>query len=189
MKTSSKIAITAAAVGAWLFGRKNKSVSGIGKANQWGGMVTVTEGTNMLANALRGKTNAKIVFRYQGEKPIEIRWDNRYGRKGYTEINAEFAKYFKPYNFAGADVYYGCAVGVAGSKKFYVYAGYYENYISSEPMPKPYVLDRTFRSIDAAIDYAEGLGDEVIYCENVKDYLPVDLYEILQDNDYEYFEY
>lgn len=72
-------------------------------------------------------------------------------------------------------------------KKFYVYAGYYENYISTQPMPAPYVLRRTCRAIENAIKYADSFGDTVIYCDNVKDDLPRDLYEYLQDNEYEYF--
>ena len=81
----------------------------------------------------------------------------------------------------------GIGAARRGAKKYYVYAGYYENYISSEPMPDPYILRRTFRSIDRAIDYADSFGDEVIYCENVKYDLPDYLYEALQDEDYEYF--
>lgn len=72
-------------------------------------------------------------------------------------------------------------------KKFYVYAGYYENYISTQPMPAPYVLRRTCRTIENAIKYADSFGDTVIYCDNVKDDLPNDLYEYLQDTEYEYF--
>ena len=77
--------------------------------------------------------------------------------------------------------------GIGTTKKYYVYAGYWENFISSEPMPEPYILRRTFRSIDRAIEYAYSFGDEVIYCENVKYDLPDWLYESLQDQDYEYF--
>ena len=109
MKTSSKIAIAAAAVGAWLLGRRNDSVSGM------------------------------------------------------------------------------AGVPIGAAKKYYVYAGYWENYISSEHMPAPYVLRKTFRSIDRALEYADNLGDEVIYCDNVKYDLPDWLYETLQDNDYEFF--
>lgn len=72
-------------------------------------------------------------------------------------------------------------------KKFYVYAGYYENYISTQPMPAPYVLRRTCRTIENAIKYADSFGDTVIYCDNVKDDLPNDLYEYLQDTEYKYF--
>lgn len=72
-------------------------------------------------------------------------------------------------------------------KKFYVYAGYYENYISTQPMQAPYVLRRTCRTIENAIKYADSFGDTVIYCDNVKDDLPNDLYEYLQDTEYEYF--
>ena len=74
-------------------------------------------------------------------------------------------------------------------KRFYVYAGYYENFITSEPMPAPFVKRRSFGNIEKAIDYAESFGDEVIYCDNVKYDLPDYLYEYLQDNDYEYFIY
>ena len=83
------------------------------------------------------------------------------------------------------------AVGAVKSKapKFYVYAGYYELFISSQPMPAPYVLLKTFRKIDRAIEYTESFDDNVVYCENVKDYLPTFLYEVLQDSDYEYFVY
>lgn len=93
-------------------------ISGIGRLDRFGGMVTVTDGTNMLNNALYGKTAAKIVFRYQGEDPVVVYWDNKYGRKGYKEVNAEFEKYFKPYNFAGADVYYGYAIDGIGFNPF-----------------------------------------------------------------------
>lgn len=72
-------------------------------------------------------------------------------------------------------------------KKFYVYAGYWENYISTQPMPAPYVLRRTCRTIENAIKYADSFGDTVIYCDNVKDDLPNYLYEYLQDTEYEYF--
>ena len=62
-----------------------------------------------------------------------------------------------------------------------------ENYISTQPMPAPYVLRRTCRTIENAIKYADSFGDTVIYCDNVKDDLPNLLYEYLQDTEYEYF--
>ena len=67
-------------------------------------------------------------------------------------------------------------------KKYYVYAGYYENYISSEPMPTPYILRKTFRKINRAIQYAESFCDTVIFCDNVKDDLPDYLYDYLQEH-------
>lgn len=79
--------------------------------------------------------------------------------------------------------------GIGAAKKYYVYAGYYENYISSEPMPEPYVLRKTFRDIDSAIDFADSFGDEIIYCDNVKYDLPDYLYEALQDEDYDFLKY
>lgn len=73
--------------------------------------------------------------------------------------------------------------GIGATKKFYVYAGYYENYISSKPMPRPYVLRKTFRSIDRAINYAESFGDTVIYCDNVKYDLPDFMYDAIAETD------
>ena len=73
--------------------------------------------------------------------------------------------------------------GIGAAKKFYVYAGYYENYISSKPMPRPYVLRKTFRSIDRAINYAESFGDTVIYCDNVKYNLPDFMYDAIAETD------
>lgn len=72
-------------------------------------------------------------------------------------------------------------------KKFYVYAGYYENFISTHPMPAPYVLRRICRTIENAIKYADSFDDNVVYCDNVKDDLPTFLYETLQESGYEYF--
>ena len=55
-------------------------------------------------------------------------------------------------------------------KEFYLYAGYYELYLSSEPMPEPYVWQATFDNTDEAIDFAEEeIGDTLIYCDNVRD--------------------
>ena len=76
------------------------------------------------------------------------------------------------------------ASGVGAARKYYVYAGYYENYISSKPMPRPYILRRTFRSIDRAINYANSFGDYVVFCDNVKNDLPDYLYEALLKEDY-----
>ena len=74
-------------------------------------------------------------------------------------------------------------------KKFYVYAGYYELYISSEPMPAPYMYQAEFETINEAIEYAEEWDDTIQYCENVKDDMPTMLYEILQEDNYEYFKF
>lgn len=73
--------------------------------------------------------------------------------------------------------------GIGATKKFYVYAGYYENYISSKPMPKPYILRRTFRSINAAINYAESFDDYIVYCDNVKYDLPDFIYDAIAETD------
>lgn len=79
--------------------------------------------------------------------------------------------------------------GIGSAKKFYVYAGYYENVISTEPLPEPFVLRRTCRTIENAIKYAESFGDTVTFCENVKYDLPDYLYDYFQDHDYEYAKY
>ena len=66
-------------------------------------------------------------------------------------------------------------------KRFFVYAGYYENYISVKPMYTPLVYRSNFPTIDEAIAYAESFEDTVIYCENVKDDLPTFLAEKLEE--------
>lgn len=37
--------------------------------------------------------------------------------------------------------------------KYYVYAGYYENFISGHKLPKPYTLRDEFKTFDEALDY------------------------------------
>lgn len=74
-------------------------------------------------------------------------------------------------------------------KKFYVYAGYYENYISSERMPKPFILQGVRDTIEEAISYADSFGDNIEYCENVKDDLPDYLYEFLQEHGYSFYKF
>lgn len=74
-------------------------------------------------------------------------------------------------------------------KKFYVYAGYYELYISSKEMPAPYMYQADFDNIEEAIKFAEEWEDTIIFCENVKDDLPTDIYEFNQETDYEYFKF
>lgn len=74
-------------------------------------------------------------------------------------------------------------------KKFYVYAGYYENYISSERMPKPFILQGVRYTIEEAISYADSFGDGIEYCENVKDDLPDYLYEFLQEHGYSFYKF
>ena len=46
--------------------------------------------------------------------------------------------------------------------KYYVYAGYYENFISGHKLPKPYTLRDEFKTFDEAFDYV---------LENWEDYL------------------
>ena len=48
--------------------------------------------------------------------------------------------------------------------KFYVYAGYYENFISGHKLPKPYILRDEFKTFDEALDYVwENWEDDAIY--------------------------
>ena len=74
-------------------------------------------------------------------------------------------------------------------KKFYVYAGYYENYISSKRMPKQFILQGVRDTIEEAISYADSFGDGIEYCENVKDDLPDYLYEFLQEHGYSFYKF
>lgn len=67
-------------------------------------------------------------------------------------------------------------------KYFYAYAGYYEWFITTEPMPKPFVLVKRYRKIENAIKYAESYGDTVHYMENTREYLPEWLREIISEN-------
>ena len=48
--------------------------------------------------------------------------------------------------------------------KYYVYAGYYENFISGHKLPKPYVLRDTFKTFDEACEYVmENWEDDDIF--------------------------
>jgi len=71
--------------------------------------------------------------------------------------------------------------------KFYIYAGYYELYISTEPLALPRVYQTEYDDIRDAIAYCEELEDTIIYCENVKDYLPDYIYEANQESNYQYY--
>ena len=72
--------------------------------------------------------------------------------------------------------------------KYYVYAGYYENFISGHKLPKPYTLRDEFKTFDEALDYVwenwedddifftkdvidDAIDNGVIDDENWKDYL------------------
>ena len=56
--------------------------------------------------------------------------------------------------------------------KFYVYAGYYEIYISSKPLNKPHVFLKKFkRNIRGALKFAESFDDTIRYCRNIRKYL------------------
>ena len=72
--------------------------------------------------------------------------------------------------------------------KYYVYAGYYENFISGHKLPKPYTLRDEFKTFNEALDYVwenwedddifftkdvidDAIDNGVINDENWKDYL------------------
>ena len=49
-------------------------------------------------------------------------------------------------------------------RKYYVYAGYYENFISGHKLPKPYTLRDEFKTFDEALDYVlENWEDDAIF--------------------------
>lgn len=195
MKQSSKIALGVAAGAAALVLLKKKkdgSVSGIGKT-----------GTTVV---FRKFDDGEVIALFPNEKwdidGREIASYMHYGQHGGASPELirklkkatlkEYKDLYDELVMIGYDdlvIDKGIGATKEKAKKYYVYAGYYENYVSSEPMPAPYILRRTFRSIDRALDYAESFGDYVVYCDNVKYDLPDFLYENLQDSDYEFFRY
>lgn len=58
--------------------------------------------------------------------------------------------------------------------KYYVYAGYYENYITGHKLPPPYILREVFDSFNNAQDYVmANYGDDtVLYTEDVAENIP-----------------
>ena len=55
--------------------------------------------------------------------------------------------------------------------KFYVYAGYYENFISGHKLPKPYILRDEFKTFDEALDYVlENFDDDLFFTKDVINY-------------------
>ena len=42
---------------------------------------------------------------------------------------------------------------MAKIKTYYVYAGYYENFISGHKLPKPYTLRAEFKTFDDAVNF------------------------------------
>lgn len=59
-------------------------------------------------------------------------------------------------------------------KKIYLYAGYYELYVTNSPMPAPYVLLSTHRAVSGARREAERRDVNVHYAE---DLVPEDIEE------------
>lgn len=55
--------------------------------------------------------------------------------------------------------------------KYYVYAGYYENFISGHKLPKPYILRDEFKTFDDALDYVweNWEDDDIFFTEDVID--------------------
>ena len=53
--------------------------------------------------------------------------------------------------------------------KYYVYAGYYENFISGHKLPKPYTLREEFKTFDEALDYVweNWEDDDIFFTEDV----------------------
>lgn len=57
-------------------------------------------------------------------------------------------------------------------KRIYVYAGYYENYITDKKMKAPYILWGNFDSVAAAFDAAEETEDWVFIDRDLIDDCP-----------------
>ena len=55
--------------------------------------------------------------------------------------------------------------------KYYVYSGYYENFISGHKLPKPYTLRDEFKTFDEALDYVweNWEDDDIFFTEDVID--------------------
>ena len=55
--------------------------------------------------------------------------------------------------------------------KYYVYAGYYENFISGHKLPKPYTLRDEFKTFDEALDYVweNWEDDDIFFTKDVID--------------------
>ena len=53
--------------------------------------------------------------------------------------------------------------------KYYIYAGYYENFISGHKLPKPYLLRDEFKTFDDALDYVleNWEDDDIFFTEDV----------------------
>ena len=69
--------------------------------------------------------------------------------------------------------------------KYYVYAGYYENYISGHKLPKPYVLRDEFKSFGEAFDflYDNWPDDQIFFTKDVAD--EAEKYGVLDDWNYD----
>ena len=55
--------------------------------------------------------------------------------------------------------------------KYYVYAGYYENFISGHKLPKPYTLRDEFKTFNEALDYVweNWEDDDIFFTKDVID--------------------
>lgn len=55
--------------------------------------------------------------------------------------------------------------------KYYVYVGYYENFITGHKLPKPYELEKQFNDLEDAIEYVIGEYDDdsLFYTDDVID--------------------
>ena len=55
--------------------------------------------------------------------------------------------------------------------RFYVYAGYYEWYISTKTLPEPRIFQRTFGTFEKAVRFAKKHDDWINYMEDVEKYM------------------
>lgn len=86
---------------------KTKGTAGVGAARKkkYKFLYRVTDGANMLANALRYTTEPKIVFNYENSDPIEFEFGHFGIPRSAIEVERSFGKYFKPFDFTSVDVY------------------------------------------------------------------------------------
>lgn len=70
--------------------------------------------------------------------------------------------------------------------RFNVYAGYYELYLTTSALPRPYMWQAVFDDIETALLYMEYCEPEAkIYCESVRNLLPEWMQAIERDNEEE----
>lgn len=73
--------------------------------------------------------------------------------------------------------------------KFYVYAGYYEIYVSTKPMDTPRVFQSWHWKIERALQKAKSYDVTIHYCENIREYFPDKIFKEILDENNQWFNY